>query len=209
MIAAMRRTWSTFALVLACLGLGGCGAPKPAPRHPDGCQAVTPEQGHDLEIYLAVVRDGKQRPLCPGEVLTEADVLWINVDLDLASHVRMVFIAPDGQAGELVRQDEADQTRQATFRAPEGLLAHAPGEAQLFVVASQTPLEESDPTMQMMLDVIRDTGTLVDRDGSLRPPPPGTAPPPDMLKLDTSENLFANFDEHGVVMLAISLRTGA
>ena len=82
------------------------------------------------------------------------------------------------------------------------------GEAQLFLVASQAPLEESDATMQMMLDVLRDTGTLVDRDGSLRPPPPGTAPPPDMLKLETSKNLFADFDDHGVAMLAISLRTG-
>lgn len=203
----MRLTWGSFAIVLVCLGLGSCGAPKPAPRRPDGCQTVAPEQGHGLEIYLAVARDEKPRPLCPGEVLHETDALWISVDLDIASYVRMVFIAPDGQAGELARQDEADQTRQATFRAPKGLLAHAPGEAQLFVVASQTPLEESDATMQMMLDVIRDTGTLVDRDGALHPPPAGSAAPPEMLKLETSKNLFADFDDHGVAMLAISLRT--
>lgn len=204
----MSRARGLFAIAVVCLLWGACAGPKPAARRPDGCQTAAPKTGHGLEIYLSVDRDGDKRPLCPGEVLSARDTLLIGVDLDIASHVRMVFIAPDGQAGELLRQDEADLTRAANFRAPEGLLAYAAGEAQLFIVASQEPLEQSDATMQMMLDVIRDTGTLVDRDGSLRPPPPGSAAPPDMLKLETSEDLFADFDDKGMAMLAISLRTG-
>lgn len=206
-IEGMRRALVLVTLPTVLL-LAACGGPKPAPRHADGCQAVTPEPGHALEVYLSVAREADKRPLCPGMMLTEADALWISVELDTASYVRMVFIAPDGQAGELQRQDEADLTRMAIFRAPEGLLAHAPGEAQLVLVASRDPLETADSSMQLMLDVIRDTGTLVDRDGSLHPPPPGTEPPPDLMHLDASKNLFADFDDKGVAMLTISLRTG-
>ncbi len=206
MIPAMRRALGLLSFAAVCAGAGACGASKPEPRHADGCQTVTVEPGHALEVYLTVERDSTRRPLCPGEVLTDRDSLWLSVELEFASHVRVVYIAADGQAGEVLRQDEADLTRSAIFRAPEGLLAHADGEVQLFVVASREPLAESDPIIHAMLNVIRDTGTLVEPDGSLRAPPPGTAPPSDILKFEASENLFANFDELGVAMLAIALR---
>jgi hypothetical protein len=190
----------------ACLACGGV-APEPAsPRH-DGCEAPHPEEGHSFEVYLAVKQPSGQRPFCPGERLHSGDELWVTVELDTASHVRMVYVSPEGEAGELLRQDEADLTRSAMFRAPDGLLVRTPGEAQLVIVASRAPLGESDPVMGTMFDVIRDTGTLVQRDGSLRPPPPGQEPA-GAMRLDVgTTGLHADFDENGVAMLMIPLRS--
>jgi hypothetical protein len=131
-------------------------------------------------------------------------MLWVSVEIDTASYVRLVYSTPDGGSGEVVRQDAADLTREALFRAPRGLLSSAPGEVQLVVVASRAPLEESDPALGAMLDVIRETGTLVDRDGSLRPPdePSGSEP----WRLDFGpQALHADFDERGVALLTVSL----
>jgi hypothetical protein len=197
-----------FALALATV----CGCGQPAPEPPavpraDGCEAPHPEQGHSFEVYLELKQAGGKRPFCPGQSLASGE-LWVTVELDTASHVRMVYVAPDGEAGELLRQDEADLTRSAMFRAPDGLLVRASGEAQLVIVASRAPLGESDPVMGSMFDVIRETGTLVERDGSLRPPPPGQEPA-SAVQLDaTTTAMHADFDEHGVAMLTIPLRSG-
>ena len=203
MMNAMGRVLAAVSIVVFA---SACATPKPPSRQDDRCDAVIPEAGHALSVSLSRSRDGQKRPLCAGEALTASDALWISVELATEAHVRLVFIAPDGQAGELLHQEEQELTRSAEFRAPQGLLSHADGEAQLFLVASQQPLAESDATMALMLDLIRDTGTLVDRDGALHPPAQSSAPPPELMKLDISENLFADYDDQGMAMLAISLR---
>jgi hypothetical protein len=175
----------------------------------DGCEAPHPQDGHSLEVYLSIYRAEQKQPLCPGQRLSEGDELWVDVELDTASYVRLVYVSPDGEAGELLRQDHADQTRVALFRAPDGLLVRSAGEAQLVIVASREPLSASDPMMDSMLDVIRETGTLVERDGSVRPPPPGAPPPLEGVQLDLgADGLHTDFDERGVAMLMIPLRTG-
>lgn len=201
MIGAMGRL--LLAALVAMLAVACASGPKT--RKDDGCSAAVPKDGHSLQVYLSVMRGEAKRPLCPGQPLSDKDALWISVELETDAYVRMVFIAPDGQAGELMHQGEADLSRTAEFRAPQGLLAHAPGEAQLFLVASKAPLAQSDETMQLMLDLIRETGTFVDRDGTLHPPE-NAAPPPEMMQLEASDNLFADFDEKGMAMLAISLQ---
>ena len=192
------------------LAAQACGAAAPAPpRVPrsDGCEAPHPEEGHSLEVYLSVLRDAQKQPLCPGQHLRASDELWVDVELDTASHVRLVFVAADGEAGELLRQDQADLTRVAMFRAPEGLLSRAAGEAQLVIVASREPLSSSDPMMGSIFDLSRDQGTLVERDGSVRPPPPGSGPSLDGVSLDLgAEGLHADFDARGLAMLTIPVR---
>jgi hypothetical protein len=207
-----RAAWRLFStglpLVLSSLWVlsFGCGAaPQHAPRRPDGCGSSS-GPGHDLELYLLVERNGAREPLCPGEPLSQDDTLWITVELELLAHVRMIYVAPDGQTGELVRQDQADMTRVAIFRAPEGLLAETRGEAQLFVVASREPLDTVDPTLATMLDLIRETGTLVDREGNLHPPTAEASAPLEILRLDATGDLHSDFDEHGVAMLGVALR---
>jgi hypothetical protein len=201
------RTVTYVALAHATACAGAAPSPPAKPPRSDGCELPHPQEGHALEVYLAVGQfDGKQT-LCPGSPLAASDELWVTVELDVASYVRMVFVAPDGETGELLRQDEADLTRSALFRAPEGLLSRVSGEAQLVVVASRQSLAESDPVMHATLDIIRDTGTLVQRDGSLRPPPPGSEPA-GAVRLDLGQlGLHADFDERGVAMLTIPLRT--
>ena len=188
----------------ACAG----SVPGPSTRPPnDGCAGRHSQDDHSLEVYLSVIRDTQKQPLCPGQHLSAEDELWVDVELDTASHVRLVFVSPDGEAGELLRQDQADLTRVAMFRAPEGLLSRAAGEAQLVIVASREPLSTTDPMMDSIFDLIRDQGTLVERDGSVRPPPPGSAPPLEGVRLDLSAGgLHADFDERGMAMLTIPLR---
>lgn len=197
-------------LFTALLTGPACGAKAPAPPkvpRSDGCESPHPDEGHSLEVYLSVLRGAQKQPLCPGQHLSASDELWVDVELDTASHVRLVFVAPDGEAGELLRQDEADLTRVALFRAPEGLLAHAAGEAQLVIVASREPLSSSDPMMGSIFDLIREQGTLVERDGSVRPPPPGAGPSLEGVSLDLGpEGLHADFDARGLAMLTIPLR---
>lgn len=155
-----------------------------------------------------MVRDGERRPLCNGQDLTQADTLWVTVELDTASFIRMVFVTPDGETGEVVRQDAADLTREAMFRAPRGLMTAASGEAQLVIVASRDALDEADPLLAAMLDAIHETGVLVDRDGSLKRPEtgPSQAQAP-LFNVDNEEALAADFDHHGVAVLPISLQT--
>jgi hypothetical protein len=197
------------ALALAvCTACGQVAPEPPAVPRSDGCEAPHPDEGHSFEVYLVIKQASGKRPFCPGQELSAGDELWVNVELDTASQVRLVYLSPDGEAGELLRQDEADLTRSALFRAPEGLLVRTPGEAQLVIVASRAPLDESDPVMGTMLDVIRDTGTLVQRDGSLRPPPPGQEPASGVQLDSDMRGLHADFDERGVAMLTIPLRSG-
>jgi hypothetical protein len=196
--------------LLSLLAWAACGHAPPEPSampRSDGCEAPHPGEGHSLEVYLAIKQAGERRAFCPGQRLDSTAELWVTVELDVASHVRMVYVSPDGEAGELLRQDEAYLTRSAMFRAPDGLLVRTPGEAQLVIVASRQPLEESDPVIGSMLDVIRDTGTLVERDGSLRPPPPGTEPASGVSLDVGGKGLHADFDENGVAMLMIPLRS--
>ncbi len=163
---------------------------------------------HVLHVYLSVMRDGQRRPLCNGQDLTDDDTLWVTAELDTASFIRMVFVTPDGEAGEVIRQDAANLTREAMFRAPRGLMSHGSGEAQLVLVASRDDLNEIDPMLSAMLDVIRDTGILVDRDGSLQRPEGGTAQTSEPLfAVDSTDVLSADFDPHGVAVLPISLQS--
>jgi hypothetical protein len=165
------------------------------------------ERGHLLQVYLSVDRAGARTPLCPGQPLVGANALWVSVELDTASYVRMVFVTPDGETGELMRQDDAELTRQAVFRAPQELIHHAFGEAQLFIAASRIPLHEADPTIGSLFDLIHDTGILVERDGTLRPPPTNSRPAVQQLHLAAdTQTLHADFDERGVAMLTVSLR---
>lgn len=206
MICLMRKAWAV--ILLSCVSVSSCGGGTSSSTIPraDGCEPPHPDEPHSLEVFLAVSRNaGPQRPLCPGARLEAEDSLWVTVELDTASQVRMVYSAADGESGELLRQDEADLTRRAVFRAPQGLLVRSAGQAELLIVASREPLAEADPEMGGMLDVIRDTGTLVDRDGSLRPPPPGVETA-SAGGLDLgAQGLHADFDENGVAILSLTL----
>jgi hypothetical protein len=203
MIEEMGRVLSAVAIAMLALA---CATPKPPTANGADCGTSDAEAGHALSVSLSLARDEQRRPLCPGQALTPSDALWISVELEAEAHVRLIYIAPDGQAGELLHQEDRDLIDHAVFRAPKGLLSRADGEAQLFLIASKQPLTESDATMALLLDLIRDTGTLVARDGSLQPAAQGSVAPPDLMKLDISENLFADFDDKGMAMLAISLR---
>ncbi len=205
MIGAMGRLLAAMSGALLAMA---CATPKPPAVHNDECGAAARGTGHSLEVYLSAAHgaDKPKRPLCPGQALGANDAVFIHVELESEAHVRLVYIAPDGHAGELMHQEEAELTRSALFRAPRGLLSHAQGEAQLFVVASKRALADSDAALQLMLDTIRETGTLVDRDGSLHPPAAINAPPAEIMQLELSDDLFADFDDNGMAMLAFSLR---
>lgn len=189
--------------------LWGCGGmPAPAPRRDDGCGRSTVGKGHTLQVYFTVDREGQRRPLCRGQDLTDSDTLWVTVELDTASFIRMVFVTPDGQTGEVIRQDAADMTREAMFRSPRGLMTGGTGEGQLVIVASRDLLDEVDPLLAAMLDAIRETGLLVDRDGSLNRKSHAAAQPEvPMFNVDSEETLHADFDAQGVAVLPLSLQS--
>lgn len=178
-----------------------------APRRDDGCGVSGNAHGHALQVYLEADRTGTLSPLCVGHNLTSADVLWVTVEIATDAYVRTVFVTPDGQTGELLRQDTETRTRRARFQAPRGLMTRAPGEAEFVVVASRDPLHDADPTMASMLRVIRETGVLVDHEGNLTPPlrEPGDDTPEQLLNLG-SDSLYADFDEHGVAVLTLTLQ---
>jgi hypothetical protein len=177
-------------------------------RRNDGCSEHQGASAHSLEVHLSAERDGRVHALCPGHPLTSADELFVNVDLDRASHVRMVFVSPDGESGEVMRQELAEIDAHAVFRAPRGLFTHERGEAQLVIVASHRPLAESDPLLASMLDAIRDTGVLVDREGHLRRGAHATGEHAQELPVDVrSQQLHADFDERGVALLTVALHT--
>jgi hypothetical protein len=185
-----------------------CAIAQPAAlRRDDGCVNSPQRIAHALEVYVSVDRAGQRSPLCPGQPLAGADALWVRVELDTVSYVRMVFVTPDGETGELLRQDLADLTREALFRVPRELISRALGEAELFIVASRAPLEQADPGIAAMFNVIRETGVLVDRDGTLSPPRESTEPPGQGLQLDVATRTFyADFDDKGVALLSLPLR---
>jgi hypothetical protein len=192
-------------LSLLNLAAVGCGPPAVI-RHADGCSGTTSPEGHSVEVYLSVGENGAKRPLCPGAPLHVKEALRIEVELDRAAYVDLIFVDPAGHAGALERQDTADLTRVAEFRAPSGLLTHHPGVAELFVVASEEPLEELDPTLHALLKVIHETGISVDRHGSIHP---GQIREDEgrPLHFDTQAEMFTDFDDNGLAMLALSLRT--
>jgi hypothetical protein len=191
------------ALLVAC---GGAAAPVTS--RSQGCGEPYPGDEHSLQVRLAAERAGTRRALCPGHALDGADSLWVSVELASASFVRMVYVAPSGETGELMRQDAADFAREAHFRAPEGLMTAAFGDAQLVIVASRAPLREADPMLASMLDVIHETGVVVERDGTLTPPSRRAAPGPEAQLFNLgNEALFADFDAHGVAVLTLNLRT--
>jgi hypothetical protein len=198
-----------YALVTLLGGCGGASASTPASPASDPCGDAPGGRGdHTLLVSLAVDREGQRGALCRGQQLTAADTLWVTVDLDTASYVRMVFVTPLGETGEVMRQDAADLTREALFRAPRGLMAHAQGDVQLVIVASRDPLTEVDPMLSSMLDVIRDTGVIVDRDGSLKAVGSGQGMKPEEQLFNIGSGaLTADFDGNGVAVLTLSLHT--
>jgi hypothetical protein len=142
-----------------------------------------------------------------GHDLTGADTLWLVVEVVSDVYVRTIFVTPDGQTGELLREDMETLTRTARFHAPRGLMTRSPGEAQFVVVASRQPLQQADPTMASMLQVIRETGVLVDPEGRLTPPLHETdANPEEQLLNLGSDSLYADFDAHGVAVLTLTLQ---
>lgn len=174
-------------------------------RRNDGCSEHAGASAHALEVYLFVERDGVMDSLCPGQPLTSSDALWVGVDLDLASHVRMVFVSPAGESGEVLRQ-ELGNGEEAVFRAPRGLFTRERGDAQLVIVASRSALGEADPLLSSMLDTIRETGVLVDSDGQIVQKGQSAGPP--ALPMDLrSQALHADFDERGVALLTLTLHT--
>lgn len=199
-------------LLLCCL-LPGCSSTTthtrtPVVRHADGCGKPLEQTPHDLQAYLSVERDGKRLPLCPGQDLHSTEWLWVTVEIDAPSYVRMIFTNADGEAGVVQRLDATGMTREANFRAPPGVLGTGDGDAQLMVVASLSPLVEADPMVHALLEAIRETGNVVDADGHLRPPPPGAEPAAIPMELGgPTRGLFADFDERGVAMLPVLLHT--
>ena len=188
-------------LVCAC----GGGAAL-SPRRDDGCGATRAAHGHALQVYLEADRSGQPKPLCVGQELTGADTLWVIVEIATDAYVRAIFITPDGQTGELLRDNASALTRMARFQAPRGLMTRAAGEAQFVVVASRTPLERADPAMASMLQVIHETGVLVDHQGRLTPPMhEAHANPEEALLNLASDSLYADFDAHGVAVLTLTL----
>lgn len=157
-------------------------------------------------MYLEADRTGRLTPLCVGQDLTSADALWVTVEVGTDAYIRTVFVTPDGQTGELIRQDSEDRTKRARFQAPRGLMTRSPGEAEFVVVASQLPLHEADPTMSAMLRVIRETGVLVDHQGNVTPPMRAADDTTEDQLLNLgSDSLYADFDEHGVAVLTLTL----
>jgi hypothetical protein len=201
-------SWTRSLLCLLPALCWACGAAQPAAlRRNDGCTGSPQRRARALEVYVEVDRAGQRTPLCPGQPLVGADALWVSVELETASYVRMVFVTPDGETGELLRQDIADLTREALFRAPKDLVSRALGEAELFIVATHVPLEQADPGIAAMFDVIRETGVIVDRDGSIRPPRQDPPQPSEGLRLDVqTHTLYADFDDKGVALLSLPLR---
>jgi hypothetical protein len=210
-----RLVYALTMLVYAC---GGATANAPgrdeaatarnpgAPRRDDGCGATPAADGHALQVYLEADRGGATRPLCVGHDLTGADTLWLVVEVVSDVYVRTIFVTPDGQTGELLREDAEGLTREARFHAPRGLMTRSSGEAQFVVVASQKPLHHADPTMASM-QVIRETGVLVDHEGRLTPPMHETdANPEEQLLNLGSDSLYADFDAHGVAVLTLTLQ---
>jgi hypothetical protein len=205
---------SALVLVEAC---GGTPPPasKPPPAAAQGAELPSVEdckehQGgspHAVEVHLLSERDGHIYPFCPGEPLTSSDALWVSVDLDSASHVRMVFVSPNGESGEVLMQDDVDVTRAAVFRAPSDLFARARGEAQLVIVASRGILGDADPPLAAMLDAIRDTGVVVERDGSIYRNANGASGLQELPVDLSSQALHAEFDARGVALVTLSLRT--
>ena len=126
-------------------------------------------------------------------------------ELDRDGHVDLIYVDPEGHAGYLDQRGTSELTRRAVFQAPAGLLTHKVGEAQLFIVASEKPLVEADPTMYALLQAIHETGTHVDRQGGIHPArdPDPTA---EALHFDTQAEMHADFNEWGVAMLGLSLR---
>ncbi len=194
-----------YALPLLVCACGGATAL--VPRRDDGCGATRAAHGHALQVYLEADRSGRREPLCVGQELTGADTLWVLVEVASDAYVRAIFITPDGQTGELLRENTDDLTRLARFHAPRGLMTRAAGEAQFVVVASRTPLKRADPAMASMLQVIHETGVLVDHQGRLTPPlhEADTNPEEALLNL-ASDALYADFDAHGVAVLTLTLQ---
>lgn len=189
---------------LACACAGGMAL---APRKDDGCAITGNAHGHAIQVYLEADRTGRLTPLCVGHDLTSADALWVTVEIATDAYVRTVFVTPDGQTGELLRQHADDRTRSARFQAPRGLMTRSPGEAEFVVVASRDPLHDADPTMASMLNVIRETGVLVDHEGNLTPPMrEADDHTEDQLLNLGSDSLYADFDEHGVAVLTLTLQ---
>lgn len=201
MMGSMCKTWFSLLLIVSSLG---CASTQPAPASALGVSSsasrcAQPAHEHQLEVSLSIGQGSERKPLCPGERLSSNDALFIAVESAADAYVRLIFVSADGHASEWPPQEHEDVTRKAFFRAPAGVLAKAAGEAQLFLVASLQPLSETDPVMQGMLDVIRDTAPLASQADV---PAPGSA---EVLHVESHGGLEADFDENGLAMLAIGL----
>ena len=204
----MRLSWKFPLLLLIATTSLACG-PPPVIRHADGCKGTSIPEGHSLEVYLSRLdakAKKKKKTLCPGEPLHVDQGLEIEIELDRPCYVDLIFVDPEGHAGSLERQGTAELTQHAIFRAPSGLLTHHPGTAEMFVVASEDPLEEVDPTMHALLQVIHENGITVDRHGGVHPGQVRESEG-EPLHFDTQAEMFANFDDNGLAMLALALRT--
>jgi hypothetical protein len=158
---------------------------------------AAPARVHQLAVSLSVGHGAERKPLCPGESLRTHDPLVVAVESASEAYLRLVFVSADGQVSEWLSSPPQDITRKASFRSPEGALSNIAGEGQLFLVASLQPLAETDPIMQGMLDVIRETAAPPSERGFTRSA--------EVLQIETLAGLEADFDENGVVMLAIDL----
>lgn len=198
-----RLVYALSTLVCACAGQAALAA-----RRDDGCGIARETEGHALHVYLGVDRGGRRASLCAGQDLTGADTLWISVEVATDAYVRTIFVTPDGETGELLREDANGLTRVARFQAPRGLMTRSTGDAQFVVVVARNRLHESDPTMAAMLDVIRETGVLVDHEGRLTPPMRAVEGNPEEILLNLgTDSLYADFDDNGVAVLTLTLHS--
>lgn len=197
-MTSMRRTWLSSLLLAGAWGCAGAQHP-PATSSQDPSPSVSAcarrARDHQLEVSLSVEDGSARKPLCPGERLRTEDALVVAVESATDAYMRLVFVSADGRVSEWLPQQAEDMTRRASFRSPAGSLGQA-SDAQLFLVASLAPLSETDPVMHDMLAVIREAG-----EQAADAPPQPTAE----LHVESSADLAADFDEHGLVMLAIDL----
>jgi len=129
------------------------------------------------------------------------------VEIDRPAFVRLMFVDPAGAAGALEPQGDDGRGRRAEFRVPSGLLTGRAGQAQLLLIASEQPLEDADPAMDTLYQVVRETGTWVDAAGRLHPPE-RQPPSGEALHFDTTVDMHADFDPNHVAMVGLSLSTG-
>jgi hypothetical protein len=199
MMNEMRTMLMASLLVMSSFGCAGSSIVQTK----QAAASCAPQRhGHELAVTLSVERGAGRRALCPGERLSSADALFIAVEIASAAYVRLVLVAANGHASELLPEENDQATHRASFQSPAGMLANASGEAQLFLVASLHPLSRTDPVMQDLLDAIRDT-TGVSPEQATSP----ASESPETLHLESQADLAADFDENGLVMMAIALHT--